>query len=80
MGNYQLEAELKSLERELAEAKRDIDLLTVTRRRVQEEAAGEIRGLEDTWKKGVGRVLETEVATEELRREVLEVRRKLAAD
>lgn len=78
MGNYQLEAELKALERELADAKRDIDVLAVRRRRAQDEVAGEIRGLEDTWKKGVGRVLETEVATEALRREVLEVRRKLA--
>ncbi|KAH8912011.1 breast carcinoma amplified sequence 2 [Coniochaeta sp. PMI_546] len=78
VGNYQLEAELKALERELAEAKREIDLLAVRRRRAQDEVAGEIQGLEDTWKKGVGRVLETEVATEALRREVLEARRRLA--
>ncbi|OIW31570.1 breast carcinoma amplified sequence 2 [Coniochaeta ligniaria NRRL 30616] len=78
VGNYQLEAELKALERELAEAKREIDVLAVRRRRAQDEVAGEIQGLEDTWKKGVGRVLETEVATEALRREVLEARRRLA--
>jgi pre-mRNA-splicing factor SPF27 len=78
VGNYQLEAELKALERELAEARREIDVLAVKRRRAQDEVAGEIQSLEDTWKKGVGRVLETEVATEALRREVLEARRRMA--
>jgi pre-mRNA-splicing factor SPF27 len=78
VGNYALEDELKALERELAETKREIDVLAVRRRRAQDEVAGEIKGLEDTWRKGVGRVLETEVATEALRREVLEVRRKMA--
>ncbi|RKU45728.1 hypothetical protein DL546_007956 [Coniochaeta pulveracea] len=46
--------------------------------RAQEEVSGDIKSLEETWKRGVGRVLETEVATETLRREVLEVRRKMA--
>ena len=78
VGNHQLEAELKALERELAEARREIDVLAVRRRAAQDEVAGEIRGLEDTWKRGVGRVLETEVATEALRREALEARRAMA--
>ena len=80
VGNYQLEAELKALERELAEAKREIDVLAVRRRRAQEEVAGEMHSLEDTWKKGVARALETEVATEVLRREVLEARSKVEMD
>lgn len=78
VGNYGLEAELKALERELAEARREIDVLAVRRRRAQDGVAAELVGLEDTWKKGVARVLETEVATEALRREVLEARRRLA--
>ncbi|KAB5572690.1 Pre-mRNA-splicing factor SPF27 [Coniochaeta sp. 2T2.1] len=78
MGNYQLEQELKSLERELGETKKEIDLLAVRRRRQQEEVEGEIKGLEEGWKRGVGRVLETEVAVEGLRAQALEVRRKLA--
>ena len=41
--------------------------------------AAELKGLADAWRRGVGRVLETEAAAEELRRQVLEERRKLAA-
>ncbi|KAK1971694.1 breast carcinoma amplified sequence 2 [Colletotrichum sublineola] len=72
IGNWGLENELKALERDLAETKRLIDVLTVARRRQQEEVAAEMKGLEETWKKGVGRTLETEIAIEQLRREVLE--------
>lgn len=75
IGNWQLEGELKAIEKELAEAKREIDLVTLQRKQAQDEAGPEILGLEDTWKKGVGRVLETEAAVEGLRRQVLEVRR-----
>lgn len=78
VGNWHLEAELRALEREVAGARREIDLVTIRRQRVQEEAGGEIRGLDDTWRRGVGRVLETEVAAEGLRREVLEVQRAQA--
>ncbi|KAL2877360.1 hypothetical protein SGCOL_007299 [Colletotrichum sp. CLE4] len=72
IGNWGLENELKGLERDLAETKRLIDVLTVARRRQQEEVAAEVKGLEENWKKGVGRTLETEIAVEQLRREVLE--------
>ncbi|KUI55378.1 Pre-mRNA-splicing factor SPF27 [Cytospora mali] len=78
VGNWHLEAELRSLEREVADARREIDLVTIRRQRVQEEVGGEIRGLDETWRRGVGRVLETEVAAEGVRREVLEVQRELA--
>ncbi|KAJ0330918.1 hypothetical protein COL5a_003225 [Colletotrichum fioriniae] len=72
IGNWGLENELKGFERDLAETKRLIDVLTVARRRQQEEVAAEMKGLEENWKKGVGRTLETEIAVEQLRREVLE--------
>ncbi|KAF4919826.1 Pre-mRNA-splicing factor SPF27 [Colletotrichum viniferum] len=72
IGNWGLENELKAMERDLSETKRQIDILTVARRRQQEEVAAEMKGLEETWKKGVGRTLETEIAVEQLRREVLE--------
>ncbi|CCF36460.1 hypothetical protein CH063_08028 [Colletotrichum higginsianum] len=72
IGNWELENELKTLERDLAETRRLIDVLTVARRRQQEEVAAEMKGLEETWKKGVGRTLETEIAVEQLRRDVLE--------
>ncbi|KAJ9141700.1 Pre-mRNA-splicing factor SPF27 [Pleurostoma richardsiae] len=76
VGNWQLEGELAALERELAAARREVDLVTIARRRAQDEVAGEVRSLEDGWKRGVARVLETEVAAEGVRREVLEARRR----
>lgn len=70
MGNWHLESELRALEREVADARRGIDLVTLRRQRLQREAGGEITGLDEAWRRGVGRVLEAEVAAEGLRREV----------
>ena len=79
VGNWQLEAELRAVEAELAAARRDVDRLTVRRQRLQGDAAAELRGLDETWRRGVGRVLETEVAAEQLRRRLLEVRTEQTA-
>ncbi|RYP88558.1 hypothetical protein DL769_000254 [Monosporascus sp. CRB-8-3] len=77
VGNWSgLEAEAAALERELAAARREVDRVNVRRRQAQDEAAGELRGLEDAWRRGVGRVLEAEAAAEALRRQVLERRRE----
>ncbi|KAI8946773.1 Pre-mRNA-splicing factor SPF27 [Xylaria longipes] len=78
VGNWQAEAELAALERDLAAARREIDVVNIQRRRLQDEVGEELRGLEETWKKGIGRVLETEAATEALRRQVLEKQRSSA--
>ncbi|KAI1462677.1 Pre-mRNA-splicing factor SPF27 [Annulohypoxylon moriforme] len=75
VGNWHLEAEVQALERELAETKKEIDVVNIQRRRVQDEVGGELKGLDETWKRGVSRVLETEIATEGLRQEVLERQR-----
>ncbi|KAI1204667.1 Pre-mRNA-splicing factor SPF27 [Annulohypoxylon truncatum] len=75
VGNWQLEAEVQALERDLAASKREIDLVNIQRRRLQDDVGGELRGLDDTWKRGVSRVLETEIATEQLRQQVLEKQR-----
>lgn len=77
VGNWHLEAELRALEGELAAARREIDLVTIRRQRLQGEVGGEIRGLDEAWRHGVGRVLETEIAAEGVRREVLEAQRQL---
>ncbi|PSR73894.1 breast carcinoma amplified sequence 2-domain-containing protein [Coniella lustricola] len=69
VGNWQLESELKAVERQLAATRREIDLLTIQRQRMQNEVAAEVRGLDETWRRGVGRVLEAEVAAEGVRRE-----------
>lgn len=77
IGNYQLEDELRQLERELAETKREMDVVNLERQRRQEEVKGEMQMLEQTWRTGVGRVLETELAVEELREQIRqEMRRK----
>jgi len=75
IGNSQLEDVLRGLERELAQTKEQIDLVVVERKNAQEAVGAEIQGLEGGWKRGVGRVLETEVAAEGVRREILEARR-----
>jgi pre-mRNA-splicing factor SPF27 len=78
VGNSQLEDILKGIEAELADVRRQADEVDTLRRQQQESIAGELTTLEDTWKKGVGRVLETEVAAEGLKQQILE-RRKAGA-
>ncbi|CAI6086313.1 hypothetical protein V2G26_003509 [Clonostachys chloroleuca] len=70
VGNHQLEAGLRRLEGDLADAKREIDIVNIERQRRQEDVKGEMHTLEETWRKGVGRVLETEVAVEELKEQI----------
>lgn len=77
VGNWQLEGMVKAAEGELAASRRALDVAAVRRRAGQEAVAGEVVALEDTWRKGVARVLETEAAAEVLRRHVLEARRRL---
>lgn len=79
IGNSQLEDILRGLERELAERKAEIDEVVIARKGAQEGVGPEVKGLEEGWKRGVGRVLETEVACEQLRREILERRRQGAS-
>jgi len=76
IGNAQLEDVLRGLEKELAETKAEIDGVAIERKNAQEAVGGEVKGLEQAWKRGVGRVLETEVAAEGVRRDILERRRE----
>lgn len=48
------------------------------RKGAQEEVREELEKLEKKWREGVGRVLQTEVAAEEVRMEILRVRRAMA--
>ncbi|KAF8865034.1 hypothetical protein BDZ45DRAFT_471466 [Acephala macrosclerotiorum] len=75
ISNSQLEDILRGLERELEERKKEIDLIVVERKNAQENVGGEMKGYEEGWRRGVGRVLEVEVAAEGIRREILERRR-----
>ncbi|CCT68742.1 related to BCAS2 family protein [Fusarium fujikuroi] len=80
LGNHGLEAELQALERELAAVKREIDIVNLERQKRQNAVGAEIKTLDDTWRTGVGRVLETEVAVEELRRKIREELARRATD
>ncbi|KAL1792469.1 hypothetical protein ACET3X_008976 [Alternaria dauci] len=75
VGNSQLEDILKAIEADLAHVRKQHEEAEMLRRSQQANASGEIKTLEDTWKKGVGRVLETEVAAEGLKLQILEKRR-----
>ncbi|CAO2650081.1 Nn.00g013730.m01.CDS01 [Neocucurbitaria sp. VM-36] len=75
VGNSQLEDILKGIEAELADVRKQKEEVEMLRRSQQENVHGEITTLEETWKKGVGRVLETEVAAEGLKQQILEKRR-----
>ncbi|KAL6690264.1 Pre-mRNA-splicing factor SPF27 [Trichoderma pleuroticola] len=79
LSNYHLEAELRSLERDLAATKRDMDLLNAARASRQTDVKGEMQGLEQNWREGVGRVLETEIAVQELREQIRQELRSRAA-
>ncbi|KAI5808489.1 Pre-mRNA-splicing factor SPF27 [Peziza echinospora] len=80
--NDQLEGELARTERELLETKGVCEGVNKERKGMQVVAGSggqeELERLERRWREGVGRVLRTEVAAEEVRREVLRVRRELA--
>ncbi|KAH0498919.1 hypothetical protein TgHK011_006145 [Trichoderma gracile] len=79
LSNYHLEAELRSLERDLAAAKRDIDLVNAARAARQTDVKAEMQTLERNWRDGVGRVLETEIAVQELREQIRHELRSRAA-
>lgn len=72
-GNAATASVLEDVERELAETKEGIELVVTERRTRQEGVGAEMEILEKTWREGVGRVVETGVAAEGVRREGLEV-------
>lgn len=78
IGNSQLEDILRGLEKELAETKEEVETVNKQRKLTQESGKGELLGLEETWKRGVGAILDTELAAEGLRLQILEQRRLIA--
>lgn len=79
IGNNELEAILRDLERELAESKRELELTEEERRMKQESIKAEMATLEETWKKGVRGIVEVEIATSDLKSEALTRRRAAAS-
>lgn len=78
MGNFELENELRSLEKELKGAQKRVQEIDEERRVKQEGCAGEMEALGETWRGSLGRAIEAEVETEKLRKKILEVRRAKA--
>jgi pre-mRNA-splicing factor SPF27 len=69
------------LEGDLGAVRADIDVVNIQRRRRQEEVRGEVEALDKGWREGVGRVLETEIAVEELRKQIRqELKRRTTLD
>lgn len=79
ISNSQLEDILRDLEKEFTEMKAAVENVNKERKAAQSGARGEINGLEETWKRGVGKIIEVQVAAEGLRREILERRRAHAS-
>lgn len=78
IGNSQLEDILRDLEKELADTKEAAEEVNKQRKLAQEARQGELVNLEETWKRGVGAVLDVELASEGLRMQILEHRRQVA--
>ena len=77
IGNSQVEDLLRSANNELASIRAQIEQLKEERRLKQEAQRGEFEGLEETWRSTISRCIEAEIASEVLRRELLEEKRKV---
>jgi pre-mRNA-splicing factor SPF27 len=75
IGNSQLEEILRDLEKVLASTKVATLAVHKQRKMTQEARKGELVGLQDTWKRGIGGIIDVEIAAENLRMEILERRR-----
>ncbi|KAI4288647.1 MAG: hypothetical protein L6R35_002082 [Caloplaca aegaea] len=77
VGNGQLEDILREVEKELVEVRESVEAVNRGRKERQEAGRGEMEGLDQAWRVGVGRVVEVEVEIanlEERRRRILRER------
>lgn len=79
LANHLLEAHLRRLERDLADTRRDIDRVNIDRQRRQDHVRAEMLSLDASWRAGVSKVLETELATEDLKQQIRDRLRAAAA-
>lgn len=70
VGNSHLDDVQKRLDSELATVKAQAENINRMRRAAQEDSRGELLGLGDTWKQGISRIVETQLATDQLRQEL----------
>ncbi|MCJ1477048.1 hypothetical protein MMC13_005719 [Lambiella insularis] len=76
VGNSQLEEILKGIEKDLVETREQVEQVGQTRQYTQEGVKGEMESLDDGWRKGVGRLMEVQVASEHVKSQILEKRRQ----
>ena len=79
VGNSQTEEILQGLERELAGLKSEAENVNKGRKTAQFDSKGEFLTLQENWKRGIGNILEIQVATEQIRRQILEHQQRPAA-
>jgi pre-mRNA-splicing factor SPF27 len=79
IGNSQTEEILQGLERELTGLKSDAEDVNKARKAAQLQSKGELITLQENWKRGVGSILEIQVATDQMRRQILDHRRQPTA-
>jgi pre-mRNA-splicing factor SPF27 len=77
ISNSQLEDILRDLEKELSQRKEMVENVNKARKAAQEGSRAELFGLEEAWKQGVGKIIEVQLATDGLRREILQRRRNI---
>lgn len=70
IGNSHTEDVQNRLQAELDSTKAQIDAVNRSRKSAQEDSRGELLGLDETWKQGISRIIETQLATDELRRQL----------
>ena len=75
-GNAQLENILQKIEKELIEIKEQSEELNGTRQLTQEGIKGEMDGLNEGWKKSIGRLIEVQLAAEQVKGDILASQRE----
>ena len=75
IANSQLEELLQQMERVLKNLKEQTENINKARKGAQEDSRGELLGLEDSWRSGIGKIIEVQAATSGLRQEILRRRR-----
>jgi len=78
IGNSHLDDAHKRLDSELANVKKQSENINRERKAAQEDSRGELLGLEETWKQGISRIIETQLATDRLRQDLAQKRHTAA--
>lgn len=78
IGNSHLEDTQKRLDSELANVEKRSENTNRVRKAAQGDSKGELLGLEETWKQGISRIIETQLATDQLRQDLAQKRHAAA--